>query len=150
MNITIAVEMTLAQRLRSTRHRMRWFGWVLRLVGAGFLLVGTTPSYDVGLLVFGVVYLLGPELLGVLMQVRAKPFGRTYTYTLATDGITIRTALTNLALSWEAVRSVRQTSSSWIVRVPAGGGFTLPNNLFTPEQAADWQSFLAGRALARA
>jgi hypothetical protein len=149
MNITIAVEMTLAQRMRNTRHRMRWFGWLLRLFGAGCLVFGTTPPYDIGLLVLGVVYLLGPELLGVLMQVRAKRYGRTYTYTLTEDRITVKTAISHLELSWEAVRSVRRNASSWIIRVP-GGGFSLPKDLFTAEQVAEWQSFLAGRGLVAA
>ena len=150
MNITISVEMTLAQRVRNTRQRLRWVGWLVRLVGAWLLVWGTTPLYDVGLLFLGVLYLFGPELLGVLMQVRARRFGRTYTYTLTDDCITIRTAITNLECSWEAVKSIRQTASSWIVRVPAGGGFSLPKDLFTAEQVAEWQSFLAGRGLVRA
>ena len=149
MNITVSVEMTLAQRLRNTRQRMRWVGWSVRLFGAGFLFFGTTPPYNVGLLLLGVLYLLGPELLGVLMHVRAKRYGRTYTYTLTDDRITIETAISHLELSWEAVRSVRQNASSWIIRVP-GGGFSLPKDLFTAEQAVEWQSFLAGRALVRA
>jgi hypothetical protein len=149
MNIKISVEMTLRRRVRNTREQLRWFGWLVRLAGVGLLIWATTPPYDLGLLVLGIVYLLGPEVLGVLRQALGKRFGRVYTYTLDDDGIAIRTALSNLEFTWAAVKSIRQTATAWNVRLPGAGGFTLPRDGFTAEQADEFQAFLAGRGLVR-
>jgi hypothetical protein len=79
----------------------------------------------------------------------ARRFGPVYTYTLTDDGIAIRTAITNLEFTWAAVKSVRERSDSWSIRLPGAGGFRLRKDDFTPEQAEEWQAFLAGRGLVR-
>jgi hypothetical protein len=150
MNIAISVEMTLGQRLRNTRQQLHWFGWLLRLVGAGFLIWWTTAPYDLSTLILGAFYLLLPDLLGLFRHAMGRRFGSVYTYTLTEDGISIRTAISNLELAWTALKSVRQTSSGWHLRVSGGGAFTLPNGCFTEEQTAEWRTFLAGRGLVAA
>jgi len=146
MNIVVPVQLTLARRLQNTRVQLRWFAWLLRVLGVLYLTwCISSPPYDVGLLVLGVVYILLPELMGVVRHVQARRYGPVYTYTLTDDGITIRTAISSLEFSWAAVRSVRQRADSWIIRLPGAGGFGLRADDFTAEQAEEWQAFLAGR-----
>jgi hypothetical protein len=145
VNITIEVQITLARRLRNTRLQLRWFGWLLRLVGVGYLIWWATDIYLLNGLLFGAFYLLAPELIGVGRHVLGRRFGRIYTYSLTDDGVGIRTAITNLEFSWPAVKSIRERGRSWQVRLPAGGGFTLPKEAFTPSQLADWRAFLTAR-----
>ncbi|MEV0802996.1 YcxB family protein [Kribbella sp. NPDC050281] len=150
MNIVLPVRLTLARRLQNTRVQLRWFIWVLRSVGVLYLAwCFLSPPYDVGLLALGVFYLLLPELMGVVRHLVARRFGPVYTYTLTDDGIAIRTAISNLQFDWSAVKSVRQTRDSWVIRLPGLGGFRLLTDDFTPGQAEEWQAFLAGRRLVR-
>jgi len=147
MNIILAVEVTLRRRMRNSRAQMRWAGWLVRAAGVVFLLLGALASFDVALLVPGLLYLFGPELLGALRHARARRYGRVYTFTLTDENVTIRTAITNLEFTWDAVKSIRQTATTWDVRLPGGGFFVLPKEFFSPDQAAEWQAFLAGRGV---
>lgn len=151
MNIVVPVELTLARRLRNTRVQLRWFAWLLRAAGLVFLAMAVANSpIDLGSLVLAVFYLFLPELMGVFRHLMGRRFGRTYTYTFTEEQIAIRTAITNLEFPWTAVKSVRQRGNAWTIRLPAAGGFAILKDELTPEQAAEWQAFLAGRAPARA
>lgn len=150
MNIVLTVRLTLARRLQNTRVQLRWFTWVMRAVGVLYLAwCFSSPPYDVGVLALGVVYLFLPEVMGVVRHLVARRFGPVYTYTFSEDGIAIRTAISNLEFTWSAVKYVRQTRDSWVVRLPGLGGFRLLKDDFTPEQIEEWQAFLAGRGLVR-
>lgn len=151
MNIVVPVELTLARRLRNTRAQIWWFGWLLRAAGLVFLALGVASSpIDAGFLILAVFYLVLPEFMGVARHLLGRRFGRTYTYTFTEEQIAIRTAITNLEFPWTAVKSVRQRGNVWTIRLPGAGGFAIMKDDLTPEQAEEWQAFLAGRASARA
>ncbi|MFI7062763.1 YcxB family protein [Kribbella sp. NPDC050124] len=151
MNIVVPVELTFERRLRNTRVQLRWFAWLLRAAGLVFLAMAVADSpIDLGSVILAMFYLFMPELLGIIRHLLGRRYGSTYTYTFTEEQIAIRTAITNLELPWSAVKSVRQRGHVWTIRLPGAGGFAILKDDLTPEQAEEWQAFLARRAPARA
>ena len=148
MNIVMAVELTLGRRLQNARKQLRWFGWLLRLVGAGYAVWGV-QARDLGLLIVALFFLLTPEVIGTLRHLMAKKYGPVYTYILTDEVLRVTTAVSSLELIWDAVKSVRESATSWNFRVAGGAAMTLPKDGFTAEQDAEWRAFLAARGLVR-
>jgi hypothetical protein len=151
MNITMPVEMTLSSRMRTTRLALRWLGWGFRLSGliylAGVILTfrGSAGDYlGIALAVLAVVF---PEAFAVLVHLRSKRFGTLYTYTLTDDVVRVRTAVTNVEISWTMMKDVRERRADWSFRFSGGGSMSIPKDAFTPEQDAEWRAFAAARGL---
>jgi hypothetical protein len=146
MNIVVVVNTTLGKRLRNVRQWLSWVGWLIRLVGFGWLLWGVFAGQPIAVGLGG-LFVVYPELLGLVRHLFAQKYGSWFTYTLRDDGIGVKTAITNLELSWRAVRSVRETRAEWILRVAGGGLLTLPKAAISPEDATTLRTFLANRQL---
>jgi hypothetical protein len=147
VNIAITVQMTLRQRLRNIRAQLRWVGWVFRLAGAVFLLFGVLS--DTSWLGLAVFYLVFPELIGVVRHLLARKYGPVYTYTLSDDGLRVTTAISDLRFVWTAVKTVRERSDAWVLRLAGAGAVALPKAGFTPEQADEWRAFAERRRVVR-
>ncbi|TCM43626.1 YcxB family protein [Kribbella sp. VKM Ac-2568] len=149
MNITIVVELTLGRRMRNVREQLHHAGLLVRLLGLAYVVWGLL-AYDLTLMLIGVLFLLGPELIALIRhRVWGRTFGRVYTYTLSDDHLQVATAITTLQIAWSAVRSIREDKNDWSLRVVAGRGMTLPKDQFSPEQDAEWRAFIADRGLVR-
>ncbi|NEA31272.1 YcxB family protein [Streptomyces sp. SID13031] len=151
MDITITVDITLGKRLQYVRERTFWIGWIARLIGLGLLALGIfVLNFDGFFLVLGVVYFFGPELLAVIGHFATRRFGKTYTYTLTESGIEATTAVSTTHLAWAAFKSIRQSHNSWRFGVSGISAIVLPKSDFTPEQAAEWQTFVTTAGLIKA
>jgi hypothetical protein len=148
MNIAFAVELTLGRRMRNARQQMRRVGWLFRLVGVGYA-VWAIQARDMVLLILALFLLLMPEVIAVLRHLRGKKYGRVYTYTLTDEVLRVTTAVSSLELVWDAVKTVRESSTSWNLRIAGGAGMTLPKDGFRPEQDLEWRAFLTARELVR-
>jgi hypothetical protein len=151
MNITMPVEMTLSLRMRMMRLALRWLGWGFRLSGL-FLLAGGLLAFrnDFGNYVgiaIAAIALVFPEAIAVLVHLRSKRFGTLYTYTLTDDVVRVRTAVTNLEISWTMMKAVRERPADWSFRFSGGGSMSIPKDAFTPEQDAEWRAFATARGL---
>ncbi|MEV0794449.1 YcxB family protein [Kribbella sp. NPDC050459] len=150
MNITIAVTVTAASRMRNVRLVNRWIGWVTGLVGFAYLIWWLSDPWNLAGLLFGIIFLVFPELLGLIRHALTRRYGRVFTYTLTDAGVRARSAVTSLEFDWNAVTSIREVRPGWVVRLPAGGGFVLPERAMTPDQITEWRAFLAARSSAPA
>lgn len=147
MNITVPVELTLGRRMRNARLQTHWVGWAIRVAGVGYLIWGLLGE-DAVLNVMGLVFVLFPEVIGVLRHLIARKYGPVYTYTLTDDGFRVVTAISDLQFSWSAVKSLREASGDWNFRFAGAGASSIPTAGFTPEQDAEWRKFVASRELA--
>lgn len=149
MNIAVPVEMTLSRRLRNARLQMRWVGWAFRVAGAGYLFWGLLGD-DGALNVLGLLFLVYPEVLGVVRHLLARKYGKVYTYTLTDDGFRVVTAISDLRFSWSAVKSLREASGDWNFRFAGAGALSIPKAGFSAEQDAEWRAFIAAHGLVKA
>lgn len=146
MNIVVTVHATLGKRLRNARQWMSWVGWLIRLIGVGYIVWGLFG----GLLeVAGLIFVLFPEINGVSRHLFLRKYGLTFTYTLRDEAIGIRNAISTSEISWAGVKSVRETRAEWVIRIPGGGLFSLPKTAISLEDDATFRAFLGERALIR-
>ncbi|MDX6250827.1 MAG: YcxB-like protein [Kribbellaceae bacterium] len=148
MNVVIVVENSLRRRLRNARQQRWVLGLVVRGLGVLYLAFAFLAR-DLMFVALAVILFLLPEVIAVVAQLLARKYGPTYTYALTDDAIKVTTVVSHLEFVWDAVKSVRQTSNAWHVRVAGGVTITLPKDGFTPDQDAEWRSFLASRSLVR-
>jgi hypothetical protein len=153
MNVGIPVEGTLGLRLRGARLRMAWSGWLIRVVGLGYLLWAILrpgmDSFDALLIALGVLFLGFPEYVGLIGHLKAKKFGPVLTYTLTDEVLRETSRVTTAELRWSLLKSIRENRTLWQLRFTGGVGVTLPKDAFTPEQDAEWRAFTATRAIDR-
>jgi hypothetical protein len=148
MNITYPVELTLARRMHGMRNQLGWIGWLFRLAGVGFAVGGIIDHFPPAA-ILALVFLLYPEAVAVVVHLRAKKFGRVFTYTLTDEVIRVTNAVSSVEVSWDLAKPARESASDWYFPFTGGGGAWVPKGAFTPEQDAEWRAFLVGRGLVR-
>jgi hypothetical protein len=149
MNIAVPVEMTLGRRMRNARLQTHRVGWAFRVAGVAYVIWGLLGD-EAAVNVMGLVFVVFPELIGLLRHLIARKYGPVYTYTLTEDGFRVVTAISDLQFTWSAVKSLRAASGDWTFRFAGAGASSIPKAGLSAEQDAEWRGFIAAHGLVHA